>query len=209
MTAKLRIVTKSELRRQARALRAQHAADAPVSFLAALRALPAWTQARTVALCLSAGVEPPTDDLIADCFAAGRRVAVPAWVPDAAPPDGLCVFPPPGAYALAELAPGEPLVPGPFGIPEPARPRWTPSDRIDLFVLPGLLFDRAGTRLGHGRGHLDRLLAGRRPDAFVAGLAFPWQLWPSPLPREPHDVPMDAVLLPDGPPVLAGRGAVC
>ena len=198
MTAEPRIVTKPELRRQARALRARHAADPPVSFLSALRALPAWEHARTVALYAAVGGEPPTDDLIADRLAAGRRVVVPAWVPDAVAPDGVCAFPAPGAYALAELGPGEPLAPGPFAIPEPVLKRWLPVDRVDLFVLPGLLFDRSGARLGHGAGHIDRLLAGRRPDASVVGLAFPWQLHDGPLPREPHDVPMDAVLLPDG-----------
>ena len=106
------------------------------------------------------------------------------------------------ARALREAHAGDALpadaavAPGYGGIPEPVgTPRVDPAS-VDLFVLPGLLFDRTGTRLGHGRGHLDRLLAARRAGAAVLGLAFPWQVSDAPIPREAHDVPMDAVLVP-------------
>jgi len=175
---------KRALRRLARELRAAHAADAPVSFLAALRARPEWTAARTAMLYLPFGVEPPTEDLAADFRSRGGAVCVPVWDPATA------------RYALAALPADATIAPGFGGIPEPVgTPRVDPAT-VDLFVLPGLLFDEAGTRLGHGRGHLDRLLAARRPGAAVLGLAFPWQMASAPLPREPHDVPMDAVLLP-------------
>jgi 5-formyltetrahydrofolate cyclo-ligase len=175
---------KRALRREARALREAHAGDPPASFLAALRARPEWAAARVAMLYLPFGVEPPTEDLADDLRARGGAVCVPVWDPAAA------------RYALAALPAGAAVAPGPGGIPEPVgTPRVDPA-AVDLFVLPGLLFDRLGTRLGHGRGHLDRLLAARRPGAAVLGLAFPWQLRAAPLPREPHDVPMDAVLLP-------------
>ena len=51
--------------------------------------------------------------------------------------------------------------------------------------------------LNHGAGHVDRLLAGRRTDATVLGLARPWQVVPGPLPRTPLDVPADRVLVAD------------
>ena len=101
-----------------------------------------------------------------------------------------------GRYALAALPADAAVTPGFGGIPEPVGTRRVDPTTVDLFVLPGLLFDRLGTRLGHGRGHLDRLLAARRPGAAVLGLAFPWQIADAPIPREAHDVPMDAVLLP-------------
>ena len=122
-----------------------------------------------------------------DARAAGRgggEVCVPAW--DAAA----------GRYALAALPADAAVAPGFGGIPEPVGTRRVDPATVDLFVLPGLLFDRTGTRLGHGRGHLDRLLAARRPGAAVLGLAFPWQIADAPIPREAHDVPMDAVLIP-------------
>ena len=175
---------KTELRRTARELREEHADDAPESFLAAMRARPEWEAARVAMLYLPFGVEPPTADLADDFRARGGEVCVPVW--DAAA----------GRYALAELPSGATVAPGFGGIPEPVGTRRVDPATVDLFVLPGLLFDRHGTRLGHGRGHLDRLLAARRPGAAVLGLAFPWQIADAPIPREAHDVPMDAVLIP-------------
>ena len=179
---------KRALRREARALRALHAGDPATDFLPALRRVPAWGAARLVALYLPFGAEPPTAALIADLRARDHAACVPAWREET------------GAYGLAAFRDGDAVAPGPGGIPEPVARRWTDPAAVDLFLLPGLLFDEAGTRLGHGRGHLDRLLAARRPGAAVLGLAFPWQLLRgAAIPAEPHDVPMDAVVLPDGP----------
>jgi len=180
--------TKRAWRARAAALRAAHAADAPGADPAPLvLADPAWRGARTVALYLPLGAaEPDTAGLLAACRRDGRAVAVPAW--DSAAK----------AYFWAALAPDEPLARGPLGIPQPAAPRRVDAASIDLFVVPGVLFDGAGTRLGHGAGHFDRLLAGRREDATVLGLAHPWQRVAGRLPRGGHDVPMDRVLAAPG-----------
>ena len=193
---------KRALRRQARALREEHAADPPSSALSALSRLPQWGRAGTTLLYLPQGPwEPPTADLVADRLAAGRRVCVPAWVPAAV--SGSCVWPEPGTYAPALYAgAAEALANGPLGIPEPANPIWVRPEEIDLFVVPGMLFDRKGRRLGHGKGYFDRILSGRRHDAAVVALAYPWQMTDGDLPDEPHDVAMDAVVFPDG---IAGR----
>lgn len=171
-------------RARAAALRASHAADAPGADPAPLvGADPAWRGARTIALYLPLGAaEPDTAGLLAACRRDGRDVAVPAWDPAAK------------SYFWAALAPDEPLARGPLGIPQPAAPRRVDAASIDLFVVPGVLFDGDGTRLGHGAGHFDRLLAGRRADATVLGLAHPWQRVAERLPRGPLDVPMDRVL---------------
>lgn len=178
--------TKRAWRARARVWRAENAAaDAAAADLAPLvRADPAWNAARTVALYLPHGPwEPDTAAIVADCRRSGRAVAVPAWDRDAR------------TYFWAALDPDAPLEPGPLGIPQPAVPRRVAPDAIDLFLVPGVLFDAAGTRLGHGAGHIDRLLAGRRPGAAVLGLARAWQIVPGPLPRTPFDVPADRVLV--------------
>lgn len=182
---KVSTAEKRAWRERARALRAENAAaDAAAADLAPLvRADPAWDAARTVALYLPHGPwEPDTAAIVADCRRSGRAVAVPAWDRDAR------------TYFWAALDPDAPLESGPLGIPQPAVPRRVAPDAIDLFLVPGVLFDRAGTRLGHGAGHLDRLLAPRRPDATVLGLARPWQIVAETLPREPHDAAVDRVL---------------
>lgn len=73
------------------------------------------------------------------------------------------------------------------------------AKKMDLILLPLLGFDAHGTRLGQGGGHYDRALAfarrGRRP--LLVGLAYSVQRVER-LPREPHDVQLDAVITEQG-----------
>ncbi|KAI8345789.1 5-formyltetrahydrofolate cyclo-ligase [Mortierella sp. GBAus27b] len=75
---------------------------------------------------------------------------------------------------------------------------------LDLIVMPGLAFDRTGTRLGHGRGYYDNYLVkvdaynksiGRSPVATVA-LALTEQMVDTPLPRCETDINPQQVLHP-------------
>lgn len=184
LLAQLAPAAKRAWRAKARALAAAHAADPPAPDpAAAVMADPAWRGARVVALYAPHGpAEPDTAGLLAACRREGRTVVLPAWNPVAK------------TYFWAVSDPDEPLGPGPLGIPQPVSPRRVETAEIDLFAVPGLLFDETGTRLGHGAGHFDRLLEGRRADAAVLGLALPWQVVPRRLPRGPHDVPADRVL---------------
>jgi 5-formyltetrahydrofolate cyclo-ligase len=61
---------------------------------------------------------------------------------------------------------------------------------------PVVAFDRTGTRLGHGKGHYDRALAGLaarglRPQ--IVGIAFAAQEVEV-IPAEPHDVRLDWIV---------------
>ena len=65
---------------------------------------------------------------------------------------------------------------------------------VDVVVVPALVLDRRGGRLGYGGGHFDRFLAARRPGGTLAvGAVFAAQLVDA-VPTEPHDVPMDVVV---------------
>ncbi|HEY5947688.1 MAG TPA: 5-formyltetrahydrofolate cyclo-ligase [Kofleriaceae bacterium] len=86
------------------------------------------------------------------------------------------------------------LVPSTFGLREP-----TPNapvvalSEIAALVLPGLAFDRAGGRIGWGRGFYDATLAHASPAALRIGLAFECQVIEH-APREPHDAPLHYVV---------------
>lgn len=59
-----------------------------------------------------------------------------------------------------------------WGITEPrSGPVFSPQD-IDMILVPLLVFDRKGYRLGFGRGYYDRFLAQCREDAVVIGLSY-------------------------------------
>jgi len=84
--------------------------------------------------------------------------------------------------------------PGPLGLSQPAGPT-VPLDEIDLFVVPGLAFDRHGNRLGRGRGYYDVTLDAASQTLRVA-LLFDFQLVDS-VPTLPHDERVDVLVLPD------------
>ena len=83
------------------------------------------------------------------------------------------------------------LAPGPYGVRQPAPAFIRPVDPavIDLVVVPGVGFDAAGRRLGHGQGYYDRFLRCLPSGTPRIGLAFRCQM----LPRVPHTV-RDAIL---------------
>lgn len=63
-----------------------------------------------------------------------------------------------------------------------------PSE-IEQVIVPALVFDATGYRLGYGKGHYDRLLP-KLKRARVFGVGFLEQLCSTPLPIEPHDQPV-------------------
>ena len=86
------------------------------------------------------------------------------------------------------------VAPGQFGIREPAAHcAELSADEIDLVLAPGVAFDRAGWRLGRGRGFYDRLLASI--SGVKCGVAFDIQIV-SDLPVVEHDQRVNFVLTP-------------
>ena len=60
-------------------------------------------------------------------------------------------------------------------------------------LVPGLAFDRAGHRLGHGHGYFDRFLARVPRTTPTVGLAYRLQVLDR-LPTTAYDQPVQAVL---------------
>ena len=67
---------------------------------------------------------------------------------------------------------------------------------IDLVLVPGIVFDHEGHRIGYGFGHYDKFLR-KVPKATKIGLAFDFQVVDK-IPREMHDVPVDMVVTEKG-----------
>lgn len=78
------------------------------------------------------------------------------------------------------------LIPGAFGVLEPRGDNLVRVDRLDLIVVPGVVFDHAGHRLGYGRGFYDRALAACREGCAKVGFAYDLQLVAA-LPVASHD----------------------
>lgn len=88
------------------------------------------------------------------------------------------------------------FVKGKYQIFEPKKstPVVSPSS-VDLFIVPGVVFDRNGNRLGHGSGYYDRLLSGVAVPKI--GLAYECQVVAE-LSSSSYDVPMTIVVTEEG-----------
>lgn len=102
---------------------------------------------------------------------------------------------------------------GKWGIPEPdpAAAEELGSERTpDAVLVPGLAFDLQGGRLGYGGGYYDRMYAAERTrgnsDIRWIGFAMSPQIVRAPLPKEPHDLALDAVATDEGIYWLTGEG---
>jgi 5-formyltetrahydrofolate cyclo-ligase len=100
------------------------------------------------------------------------------------------------ALQWGEYRPGK-LVTARFGLLEPAGP-WLAATTIaeaGVVLVPALAVDRAGARLGRGRGFYDRTLLLRDPRARLIAVVRDEELLDE-VPHEPHDVPMTHALTP-------------
>lgn len=92
---------------------------------------------------------------------------------------------------LLEVEDPKCLINGTFNIPEPPKGRRINPEELDLAVVPGIIFDREGYRIGFGKGYYDRLL--KRVGAPKVGVAYSFQVL-SKIPRDEWDVPVDMVV---------------
>ena len=77
--------------------------------------------------------------------------------------------------------------------PNPALCKEVSPDEIGCILVPALAFDRDGNRLGYGKGHFDRLLAGMEIATY--GVGFIEQEYEGTLPTEHHDIAVSTVTL--------------
>ena len=83
-----------------------------------------------------------------------------------------------------------------FGILEPSGGTTLTADKMDLVLVPLLVADRSGNRIGYGKGYYDRFLSACRPDCLFVGVSLAAPV--NELPSEPHDVPLSRLITPGG-----------
>ncbi|GAA4435071.1 5-formyltetrahydrofolate cyclo-ligase [Pontibacter saemangeumensis] len=89
------------------------------------------------------------------------------------------------------------LVENAWGIPEPQDAHIIYAEEVDVVLVPLLAFDKAGHRVGYGKGFYDRFLAEARPDVLKVGLSLEPPVAHIADPNV-FDVPLDAVVMPQG-----------
>jgi 5,10-methenyltetrahydrofolate synthetase len=148
------VATKADLRRtilaRRDALGVETRARCSTAVLERVAGLDAFKQARRVLAYASFGSEVDTRPFLRAVLAGGRALALPR------------VDRPARRLNLLHVRDLEgDLQAGMWGIaePVPARCRAVAPAEIDLVLVPGVVFDREGGRIGYGAGYYDRLLA--------------------------------------------------
>ncbi len=144
---------------------------------------PVWQQAQTVLLYWPLQDELDLAPLFRAALDSGKTLALPRFEVASA------------SYApVAIQDPAADLVPGKYGIREPASHCPGLSIKaLDLAVVPGLCFGMNGPRLGRGQGYYDRLLT--QATALKCGVGYDFQVLPE-VPADTFDVALDFVLTP-------------
>jgi 5,10-methenyltetrahydrofolate synthetase len=179
---------KAELRRRVLAARDALGPAARARLAAAIFervvALEAFRAAPVVLAYASIGSEPATGPFLAAVLAGGRGLVLPRID---------------RARRRLELYhvtdPGADLRPGVWGIaePDPARCAPAPLGEIALALVPGVVFDPRGGRIGYGAGYYDRLLAAWTAPPLLVAAAFGIQVVDE-VPMGPRDRRVDRVV---------------
>ncbi|MEK7529291.1 MAG: 5-formyltetrahydrofolate cyclo-ligase [Patescibacteria group bacterium] len=95
-------------------------------------------------------------------------------------------------FDLHHLEKIEQLSPGVFGVLEPHREsRKRAAHEIELAIIPGVVFDTRGHRIGFGKGYFDRFL--KKLKCPKIGLAYEFQIVDK-IPESTYDVPVDFII---------------
>ena len=149
-----------------------------------LEAFDIYAAAPLVLAYVSYNNEVDTRAVIESALGEGKRVAVPR------------VSARRKSMAFFEIESMEDLAEGYKGILEPREGLKAPLGTKDLCgsvcLVPGLVFDAQGYRVGYGGGYYDRFLPFYPGDKVA--LARASQMSSNPLPAEPTDVPVDFIV---------------
>lgn len=82
---------------------------------------------------------------------------------------------------------------GRFGVPEPQTAEY--KGKIDVILVPGVVFDQHCNRIGRGGGYYDKFLS-KQSSAKKVGVCYSFQLKKHSIPHHVWDVKMDRVVTP-------------
>lgn len=172
---------RASIKQKRRALSIEYRKQASRKMQAELTRLPCYQAAEYIMLYMAMQDEVQLDELIAMVLKDGKKAVIPLVT-------GA------GLMEAVELSDMADLVPDKYGIKTVSeeKRRLIAPDKIDLIIVPGVAFDKAGHRLGMGGGFYDRFML-RASRAVRAALAYDCQLLVA-VPAEVHDLTVDYII---------------
>ncbi|GCD11146.1 5-formyltetrahydrofolate cyclo-ligase [Clostridium tagluense] len=146
--------------------------------------LPEFLNCKNIMLYLSFNNEVDTYALAKWCLDNGKKVIVPYCIKETRE-----IIP----FEINNLT--NDLTKSSFGIMEPKHDILKKANTcdIDLIIVPGVVFDKHGNRIGFGAGYYDRFLPKRVKNTPTIGIAFDYQVI-SKIPTGTYDVPLDFII---------------
>lgn len=143
-----------------------------------------FCQAETIFFYLAMKDEVQTEKMIEESLQKGKRVVAPSI-----------------DWQRKEILPSEikdltkDIEIGVLKIPQPKNNLYSPFSpvNIDIVIVPGVVFDRKGNRLGFGGGFYDRFLGKLSDRTELVALAFELQLVDN-VPSQSHDIAVNYLI---------------
>ena len=144
-----------------------------------------WKNANTIGVTVSGGLEWDTTPIIEQGWREGKIIAVPKCIPETR---GLDFY---------RLEAFQQLDESYFNLREPIPEQTVKisKEKIDLLIVPGLIYDKRGYRVGFGGGYYDRFLADF-PNKTVS-ILYSGQLKDE-IPNEPFDIEVQHLITENG-----------
>ena len=150
----------------------------------ALYSLPEFQKAKNIMFYVSFNSEVDTKEIIKQLLTKKEKSVIVPFVLKNNP-----------ILQLSELKNFNELEPKTFGILEPKDSyiREFNHEKLDIVLIPGMVFDEFGHRIGYGYGYYDRFLKKLKSHTQKIGLAYDFQVFDK-IPEEIHDIPVDIIV---------------
>lgn len=135
-----------------------------------------YKNSKSIFCYCSMGSEVYTYDILKAALKDGKKVAVPKVLSNE------------GIMAAIKIENLDTLRPGRYNINEPCSN--DEAKDVDLAIVPGLLFNKRGYRVGYGKGFYDRYLKGK--NLLSIGICFEFQITDLDFQNE-FDIPVDYI----------------
>jgi 5-formyltetrahydrofolate cyclo-ligase len=170
---------REEISRKRRYLTKKEKTELDKKIINSLISLPEWKKAKKVLIYIAHRYEVQTSGIL-EKFLDKKQIIVPKThlrfhslsLHKIKSPDDLFI----GRYGLSEPSPGAQMI-------EP--------ENIDLAVIPGMVFDLKGHRIGYGKGYYDKL--NKHLNCKKISLAYSFQIIDN-IPAEKHDQPVNILI---------------
>lgn len=144
-----------------------------------------WREANSIGITISQKFEWDTRSIIEKGWEQGKTVCVPKCIPQ----EKKLLF-----YRLLDFQQLEVVY---YGLlePKPEETEQIEKSDIDLLIVPGIVFDHRGFRIGFGGGYYDRFLADFQNE--TVSLVHTSQLLEQ-VPAQPFDIPVKHLITENG-----------